>query len=149
MRDHSPVKIICRIINLITYACAIPGLAIIAMADLYEEIEQIDNYFSDSTKAIIICAIPIIIIMIISLIFKYTMENKSKVNVYRILDTITRIIATLPITITISYYILNYININSYINTIISIIVFILIDKIIKFTLQETLSVSFIMNDSL
>lgn len=149
MKDNTPVKIICRIINLIIYTCTITGLAIIIITDSYNSIEIIDNYFSDYVKAILICTIPIIIIMIISLVIKYTMENKSKVNIYRILDTITRITATIPISITISYYIIKYIKLDSIVNAIITILVFIIIDKLIKFTLQETLSVTFITNDNL
>jgi len=148
MKDHSPIKIVCRIINLLIYVCTIFCVAVVIITELFNE-KQAEDYFNNYIMVICICAIPAIIIMIISLIIKYTMENKSKVNIYGILDTFTRIIVTIPTSITAIYYIIKYTEYEPLIHIIIFAAIFLIIDKLMKFTLQETLEVAFITSDNL
>lgn len=149
MKDHTPVKIICRVINLLLYICAIFSIIVMAITEICYEVETIIVFFSKPFRIILICAIPIIIIMIITIIIKYIQKNKSKLNAYRILDTLARILSTIPITYSIFYYILNNTSFSELINTIIGLIIFIILNTLIKWTLQETLDVTFITSDSL
>lgn len=149
MNDKSPIKIICRIINLLIYTITIFMIYLTSTLLFYPGGEQATNFFENNTKIIIICAIPLLITMIIALILKYTLDEGNRINPYRILDTFTRITTTVPIALISSYYIFTLLYINNIVNTIIGTIIFIIIDRIIILALQETLSVSFIIHDNL
>lgn len=149
MNDKGPVKIICRIINLIIYTLATFIIIFTTYTEVYNDIKFITDFYNESARAILICVIPLIIMMIITLIIKYTKENDSKVNAYRILDTIIRIICTIPISITAAYYIIEYTQFKPLINMLMAIAIFYILNGLMKFTLQETLSVGFIIRDEL
>lgn len=149
MSDKGPIKIICRIINLLIYITVTFFLILAIYTDIYKDIDLIKNFYENPRKPIIVCAIILIVMMIISLIIKYSTEDKSKVNIYRIFETIVRIFCTIPISITAIYYIIEYTNFEPLINTLIAIAIFYILNGIMKFTLQETLSVSFIIHDEL
>ncbi|MDE6759493.1 MAG: hypothetical protein K2J90_02300 [Lachnospiraceae bacterium] len=149
MRDRGKIKIICRVLTLFVYiltiflifmeASVLPELDITILPDLKESYLFI----------ITICTIPLIIMMIIALIIKYKFEEESKVNPYRIVDVLTRLVSTMPITLIASYYLFDYFNLDIIPNIAMGIIIFIILDYTFKFTLQETMSVSFITSDSL
>ena len=150
MNDKSLTKVICRIITLLQYILVTFG--IILETEIFTtdtEIELINLIFSDIKIPIFICAIPLIIMMIISLIFKYTYKDKSKVNPYRIVDVITRIVFTMPTTLIITYIVFKFCAFEIYVNIGLGIVSFIILNLIMRFTLQETMDVSFIINDSL
>lgn len=150
MNDKSLTKVICRIITLLQYIFV--GVVLIFEAELIPEmynIKIINQIFSDIRYPIFICAIPLIIMMIISLIIKYTFKDKSKINPYRITDVITRLIFTIPSALIICYYIFNNTEFLIYIDVLIGIVIFTVLNLIIRFTLQETMDVSFIVHDNL
>ena len=149
MNDKGPIKIICRIINLIIYVLVTFTIILAAYTELYKDIDIITEFYNEPFKVLLICVIPLIIMMIIALIIKYKKENESKVNAYRIFETIVRIVCTIPISMTVSYYIIEYTQFEPLINTLMAIAIFYILNGIMKFTLQETLSVSFIIHDEL
>lgn len=149
MNDKTPIKIICRVINLILYVCIAFLIVLLAYTKLYEDIEPLNTFYSNYMNAIIVCAIPLIIMMIISLVIKFKMENESKINIYRIFETLTRIICTIPISFSIIYYIYQYTDFGEIADIAIGLAIFFIADKLMKFTLQETLSVTFIIHDEL
>lgn len=149
MNDKSPVKIICRIINLLIYILVTFLLAFFTYTELYTEIDFINKIYETPFKALLICAIPLIIMMIVAIIIKYSSSGENNVNTYRIFETLVRIVCTIPISITIAYYVLKYTHFEILIDTLLAIAIFYIINGIIKFTLQETLNVSFIIHDEL
>lgn len=147
MRDKTPTKVICRIITLITY-CLTVGIIIFMNLDieLPKDITKIlDNY----RLMLISCAIPLLIMFLIALVLKYKIKEENRVSTYRIIEVITRIICTVPISLTAIYYINKILEINIIANSIIGIIIFYLINLLMRFSLQETLSTSFITSDNL
>lgn len=149
MNDNSPIKIICRIINLLIYTAVLFFYILSIYTEMFLDFELLKNLYEQAYKSILICAVPLIIMMIIAIIIKYATENKSKINIYRVFDTLVRITCTIPLSITSTYYILKYTQFAPVINILIAIAIFYLINIIIRFTLQETLGVSFIIHDEL
>ncbi|MCM1178703.1 MAG: hypothetical protein NC347_00475 [Clostridium sp.] len=149
MNDNSPIKIICRIINLLIYTAVLFFYILSIYTEMFLDFEFLKKLYEQAYKSILICAVPLIIMMIIAIIIKYATENKSKINIYRVFDTLVRIACTIPLSITATYYILKYTQFAPVINILIAIAIFYLINIIIRFTLQETLGVSFIIHDEL
>lgn len=149
MNDKSPVKIICRIINLFIYILMTFSIGFLTYTELYKDIEFLNKIYETPFKALVICAVPLIVMMIVAIIIKYSTEEKSKVNIYRIFETLVRIICTIPISVTIAYYIIEYTHFEVLVNMLIAIVIFYVINGIMKFTLQETLNVSFMIHDEL
>ncbi len=149
MRDKGAIKVICRLINLMIYVLVVFGIALYQYLEVYF-MPEVKELFKDYLPIICVCAIPLIIMMIISLIIKYKLQNESKVTSYRILDTILRIVSTIPITFVAMYYINPYIMGSSIIvRMTVDFAIFMILNGIFKFTLKETLSVSFITSDNL
>ncbi len=149
MNDKSPVKIMCRIINLLIYTFMTFLLGFFAYTELYIEFDFLNKIYETPFKALLLCTIPLIIMMIAAIIIKYSSSGENNVNAYRIFETLVRIVCTIPISITIAYYVLKYTHFESLINMLLAIAIFYIINGIIKFTLQETLNVSFIIHDEL
>ena len=149
MRDKGPIKIICRVINLIIYVLVTFFIILAAYTEIYKDIDIITEFYSEPFKVLLVCVIPLIIMMIIALIIKYTKENDSKVNAYRIFETLVRIVCTIPISMSAAYYIIENTQFEPLINTLMAIAIFYILNGLMKFTLQETLSVGFIIRDEL
>lgn len=77
------------------------------------------------------------------------MKNKSKLSVYRITDMITRFIFTIPTTAILTYYVQTKMDLEIIIGFVIGLIIFILLNTIIRFTIQETMEVTFVIHDNL
>ena len=90
-----------------------------------------------------------VVMMIVSLIIKYTMKDASKVTPYRIVDVITRLVFTMPAGLVIMYYLEDEKGYEDLICAIVGTCIFIVMNATLKFTLQETMSVSFMRSDSL
>lgn len=149
MKDKTLSKVICRLITLITYICILFYIFIFHELDLAEQPILI-QFFEQYMIVIIALAAPLIFFMLISIIVKYKMQNDSKIKAYRILDVIIRICCTVPMTIAAVWYTKPFIEANNiFVKVIAGIGMFIIINGILKFTLKETLSVSFITSDNL
>ena len=134
MRDFGAVKVICRVITLIEF--------IAFMFAAYMMPEQ--------TRYILVgLGIALVVMMIVSLIVKYTMKDASKVTPYRIVDVITRLVFTMPAGLVIMYYLEDAKGYEDLICAIVGTCIFIVMNAVLKFTLQETMSVSFMRSDSL
>ena len=148
MRDLSASKILLRIFNLIIYIAVMCGIIFAELTDFFHSADC-ENLFSNYMKVIIVCAMPLIALMLVSLVLRYALRDKSKVLIYRILDTIVRIICAIPLTFVAVYYISTKLQLDVLINIAVGIAVFFVISGILRFTLQETLDVSFIGDDEL
>ena len=149
MSDKGPIKIICRVINLIIYVLVTFFIVLAAYTEIYKDIDFITEFYSEPFKVLLVCVIPLIMMMIIAIVIKYKKENDSKVNAYRIFETLVRIVCTIPISISTAYYIIEYTQFEPLINTLMTIAIFYILNGLMKFTLQETLSVGFIIRDEL
>ena len=149
MRDRGMIKIICRILTLLVYILTI--FLIFMEASVLQELDimLLPDLKESYLMIITICSVPLIIMMVAALVIKYKFEEESKVNPYRIVDVLTRFVSTMPITLIVSYYLFDYFNFDLIPNIAMGIILFIILDYTFKFTLQETMSVSFITSDSL
>lgn len=150
MNDKSVTKIICRIITLLEYILIMFILMLISDTSmLVTDNSLFEKIFSSISIQVLICTIPLIIMMIISLVIKYMLKNDSKINPYRIVDVITRFVFTIPTTFIISYNIFLKLDFGVIINIIVGLGIFIILNLIVRFTLQETMEVTFIIHDNL
>lgn len=105
MNDKSVTKVVCRIFTLISYIAIACGA--------YIEPELADSVITDKIGnhvqlIIIVLAGILILFMIVSLIVKYKIADRSKVNVYRVVDVLARIFFTLPATLLLNLYVGNW-----------------------------------------
>ena len=146
MRDFRAVKVICRVITLIEF------IAFMFAAYMMPEFTD-QGIFADvkeQTRYILVgLGIALVVMMIVSLIVKYTMKDASKVTPYRIVDVITRLVFTMPAGLVIMYYLEDAKGYEDLICAIVGTCIFIVMNAVLKFTLQETMSVSFMRSDSL
>ena len=146
MRDFGAVKVICRVITLIEF------IAFMFAAYMMPEFMD-QGIFADvkeQTRYILVgLGIALVVMMIVSLIVKYTMKDASKVAPYRIVDVITRLVFTMPAGLVIMYYLEDAKGYEDLICAIVGTCIFIVMNAVLKFTLQETMSVSFMRSDSL
>ena len=146
MRDFGAVKVICRVITLIEF------IAFMFAAYMMPECmgQGIFADVKEQTRYILVgLGIALVVMMIVSLIVKYTMKDASKVTPYRIVDVITRLVFTMPAGLVIMYYLEDAKGYEDLICAIVGTCIFIVMNAILKFTLQETMSVSFMRSDSL
>lgn len=146
MNDHSITKVVCRVFTLICYI-AIAGGA-------YLEPELIDDSIMDMVSEnirmiVIVLAAILVLLMIVSLIVKYKMEDQSKVNVYRVVDAMVRVLFTLPVALLLNLYVGQWLSADVIVSFATGVVIFFVINAILKFTLQETMSVTFMKSDSL
>ena len=146
MNDHSITKVVCRVFTLICYI-AIAGGA-------YIEPELVDdsimNMVSENIRTIVIVlAAILVLLMIVSLVIKYKMEDQSKVNVYRVVDVMARILFTLPTALILNLYVGRWLAADAIVSFAAGVVIFFVINAILKFTLQETMSVTFMKSDAL
>lgn len=146
MNDHSITKVVCRVFTLICYI-AIAGGA-------YLEPELIDDSIMDMVSEnirmiVIVLAAILVLLMIVSLIVKYKMEDQSKVNVYRVVDAMVRVLFTLPVALILNLYVGQWLSADVIVSFTTGVVIFFVINAILKFTLQETMSVTFMKSDSL
>lgn len=146
MNDHSITKVVCRVFTLICYI-AIAGGA-------YLEPELIDDSIMDMVSEnirmiVIVLAAILVLLMVVSLIVKYKMEDQSKVNVYRVVDAMVRVLFTLPVALLLNLYVGQWLSADVIVSFATGVVIFFVINAILKFTLQETMSVTFMKSDSL
>ncbi len=146
MNDKSVTKVVCRIFTLISYIAIACGA--------YIEPELADSTITDKIEdhvrlIIIVLAGILILFMIVSLIVKYKMADQSKVNVYRVVDVLARIFFTLPATLLLNLYVGNWLAASDIVSFASGVVMLFVINAILKFTLQETMSVTFMMSDAL
>ena len=146
MNDHSITKVVCRVFTLICYI-AIAGGA-------YLEPDLIDDSIMDMVSenirmVVIVLAAILVLLMIISLVIKYKMEDQSKVNVYRVVDVMARILFTLPTALILDLYVGRWLAADAIVSFAAGVVIFFVINAILKFTLQETMSVTFMKSDAL
>ncbi len=146
MNDHSITKVVCRVFTLICYI-AIAGGA-------YLEPELVDDSIMDMVSEnirmiVIVLAAILVLLMIVSLIVKYKMEDQSKVNVYRVVDAMVRVLFTLPVALLLNLYVGQWLSADVIVSFATGVVIFFVINAILKFTLQETMSVTFMKSDSL
>ncbi len=146
MNDHGVVKVICRIITLLDYVISI--FLCFMVSELYAD-ECLYFIKENGRKIMIVMAAILIFMMIVSIIIKYTFQDKSKVTPYRIVDVITRTIFSVPASLILNYVIAQYWYIGLIPNTAIGIFIFVILNLLLRFTLQETMSVTFITSDNL
>lgn len=153
MNDKSLIKVVCRVITLLQYIFTVCLLFaesnIILSTTEFSFLSKKDIIFTNNLILVLICTIPLIVVMIFSLIIKYTMKNKSKLSVYRITDMITRFIFTIPTTAILTYYVQTKMDLEIIIGFVIGLAIFILLNAIIRFTIQETMEVTFVIHDNL
>ena len=153
MNDKSLIKVVCRVITLLQYIFTVCLLFaesnIILSTTEFSFLSKKDIIFTNNLIPVLICTIPLIVDMIFSLIIKYTMKNKSKLSIYRITDMITRFIFTIPTTAILTYYVQTKMDLEIIIGFIIGLAIFILLNAIIRFTIQETMEVTFVIHDNL
>ncbi|MCR5702775.1 MAG: hypothetical protein K6G76_11620 [Lachnospiraceae bacterium] len=149
MNDKKLSKFVCRIINLIIYIITLFVIIMMGYFRIQEELE-INNYLQDSWLRILIILAAILIgFMIIALICKYNVSDDKRLFVYRIMDTIVRLLCTVPITIIGYYYLLIHLQFEDLINTLIGIVGFVIINLIIRLALQESMNTTYILHDEL
>ncbi|MBR6223305.1 MAG: hypothetical protein IKQ71_07690 [Lachnospiraceae bacterium] len=149
MRDKTPVKIICRIITLITYVCVMFAIVMEGLTEAYNTIDIIVLFFESPMRVIIACSVILVITMIIAIILKYSVKPEHNLSAYRIYDVFARLFCTSPLTMVASYYIFKMFNFEMIVAIIISILVFVAINAVMRFTLQEAMSTSFVTSDNL
>lgn len=146
MNDNSITKVVCRVFTLICYI-AIAGGA-------YLEPELVDDSIMDMVSEnirmiVIVLAAILVLLMIVSLVIKYKMEDQSKVNVYRVVDVMARILFTLPTALILDLYVGQWLAADAIVSFAAGVVIFFVINAILKFTLQETMSVTFMKSDAL
>ena len=146
MNDHSITKVVCRVFTLICYIAVAGGA--------YLEPELVDDSIMDVVSEnirmiVIVLAAIIVLLMIVSLIVKYKMEDQSKVNVYRIVDVMVRLLFTSPVALLLNLYVGQWLSADAIVSFAAGVVIFFVINAILKFTLQETMSVTFMKSDAL
>lgn len=146
MNDHSITKVVCRVFTLICY--------IVVAGRAYLEPELVDDSIMDMVSEnirmiVIVLAAILVLLMIVSLVIKYKMEDQSKVNVYRVVDVMARILFTLPTALILDLYVGRWLAADAIVSFAAGVVIFFVINAILKFTLQETMSVTFMKSDEL
>lgn len=98
---------------------------------------------------IITCGVILIVTMIIVIIVKYSVKPEYNLSAYRICDVFVRLFCTFPITMIASYYVFVLFDFDMIISIVISVFVFVTINAVMRFTLQEAMSTSFVTSDNL
>lgn len=146
MNDHSITKVVCRVFTLICYIAVAGGA--------YLEPELVDDSIMDMVSEnirmiVIVLAAILVLLMIVSLVIKYKMEDQSKVNVYRVVDVMARILFTLPTALILDLYVGRWLAADAIVSFAAGVVIFFVINAILKFALQETMSVTFMKSDAL